>query len=780
MNLEGYPVPFDTHVDLGAFVMRGEHVLILIVVPIVVAVLTAFLRFTVWGKAIRAAASNQDAARLCGIPVTKVSAVAWGIAGGLSAITAVLQAPSQGTFDAAALGPPLLLRTLGAAAFGGFTSIPLALAGGLIIAMAEHITLAIKHQTGPAELVVLLTVIVILYTRGRVISASAFDAGVASEEAAPLRVPKEIASRAFTRWSPRSLVGLLLFAAVLVPVMPFFNTSSHRFQLVITLVMAIAGVALTMLLGWAGQVSLGHFALLGLGAYLTAKLQTHGLSLPVILLLAGAAGALTMTIIGLPALRLQGLTLALTTLGFAVVAPIWLFQQPWLGARGQTAVYIDPPGVANFVTFGSQLSVYYAALGLLALTVVLAMRIRRGLTGRLILAARDNETALATYGFVPATVKLTVLAVSGAIVAMAGVIWACSWRTVSIDLTRPEASLVLLAIPVIGGLGSIPGAVAAAAVVYLPAFFISPHLQGLFGGFGNQIGFQLALAGLGLVVFPLSYPAGLAGVGRDAWQKILNRIALAESRRDNAPDPRPLTVDGVVKRFGGLDVLRGVSIDVQPGEIVGLIGPNGAGKTTLMNVISGNLDADDGVVAVFGRDVTQLAPEFRSHFGLGRVYQEAKLFPGLTVRETLQVALARTRRVGVVSVMLGLPWARRLERQSKEEADAIIDRLGLAAWGDALTADLSTGTRRICELGAQLAAAPAVSAPRRADRGRRAARGRELRPAAPANTRRTRLRHPHHRARHAAADGRVRSRLRHGHRPGARMRNPEEIRITRR
>jgi ABC-type branched-subunit amino acid transport system ATPase component/ABC-type branched-subunit amino acid transport system permease subunit len=709
VNLRGYPVPFDAHVDLGAFVLRGEHILILIVVPLVVAALTAFLRFTVWGKAIRAAASNQDAARLCGIPVSRVSAVAWGIAGAISAITAVLQAPSQGTFDAAALGPPLLLRTLGAAAFGGFTSIPLALVGGLIIALAEHLTLGIKHQTGPAELVVLLTVIGILFTRGRAITASAFDAGVAPEEAAPVRIPSSLATRAFTRWSPRSLTGLLLFGAVLLPVMPFFNTNSHRFQLVITLVMAIAGVALTMLLGWAGQVSLGHYALLGLGAYLMAKLQTHGVSLPVILFLAGAAGALTMTIIGLPALRLRGLSLALTTLGFGVVAPIWLFQQPWLGARGQTAVYIDPPGIAGFVTFGSQLSVYYATLALLSLTVIVALRIRRGLPGRLILAVRDNETALATYGFVPATVKLMILSVSGAIVAMAGVMWACSWRTVSIDLVRPESSLILLAIPVIGGLGSVPGAVAAACLVYLPAFFISPHLEGLFGGFGHQVGFQLALAGLGLVVFPLSYPAGLAGVGRDAWRKILEGVArAAATRATDTPDDRPLVVTDVVKRFGGLDVLAGVSIDVAPGEIVGLIGPNGAGKTTLMNVISGNLDADGGVVSVLGRDVTALAPEFRSHFGLGRVYQEAKLFPGLTVRETLQVALARTQRVGVVAVMLGAPWARHLERRSREQADAVIERLGLGAWADSLTADLSTGTRRICELGAQLAAAPRV------------------------------------------------------------------------
>ena len=125
---------------------------------------------------------------------------------------------------------------------------------------------------------------------------------------------------------------------------------------------------------------------------------------------------------------------------------------------------------------------------------------------------------------------------------------------------------------------------------------------------------------------------------------------------------------GVAKRFGGLVVLNGVDIEVGPGEVVGLIGPNGAGKTTLMNVISGDMPCDAGTVSVFGRDVTGLAPEYRAHLGLGRNYQEAALFPGLTTRQSLQVALSRTQRVGVVSAMLRAPWVRSSERRSRQRA----------------------------------------------------------------------------------------------------------------
>src|SRR5438445_9300249 len=168
----------------------------------------------------------------------------------------------------------------------------------------------------------------------------------------------------------------------------------------------------------------------------------------------------------------------------------------------------------------------------------------------------------------PAAVKLGILAVSGAFVAMAGVLWGMAWRTVSVDLVRPEQSLVLLAIPVIGGLGSLAGAVAGAVAVYMPAFFISPLLGSVFGSFGKQVGFQLALAGVGLVVVPLAYPAGIAGLARNAWQRLLDGIAASVDRRSaTRGDERPLVVSAVAKRFGGLVVLDGVAIDVGPGRL---------------------------------------------------------------------------------------------------------------------------------------------------------------------------------------------------------------------
>jgi ABC-type branched-subunit amino acid transport system ATPase component len=151
-----------------------------------------------------------------------------------------------------------------------------------------------------------------------------------------------------------------------------------------------------------------------------------------------------------------------------------------------------------------------------------------------------------------------------------------------------------------------------------------------------------------------------------------------------------------------------VSIEVGPGEVVGLIGPNGAGKTTLMNIISGDLPGDAGTVCVHGRDVSDLPTYFRAHLGLGRNYQDATLVAGLTTREVIQVALSRTHRVGMLSALLAAPWARWSERRSARQADEILQRFGLQDYADVRTAELSTGTRRICELAAQVASAPKV------------------------------------------------------------------------
>ena len=212
-----------------------------------------------------------------------------------------------------------------------------------------------------------------------------------------------------------------------------------------------------------------------------------------------------------------------------------------------------------------------------------------------------------------------------------------------------------------------------------------------------------------------------AGVGANGTGKPKRRRTKAAIAADEAaaaasrrPAPGPdapvvLSVDGVVKRFGGISAVNYVDLELREGEILGLIGQNGAGKTTLFDCISGFLPIDEGVVRLGGEDITDLAPYKRAALGLGRSFQEARLFPALTTAETL--AVARERHLlskGLIAAALGQPVSQESEADVADTVDFLITLMGLEAFREKLTGELSTGSRRIVELAGLLASDPSV------------------------------------------------------------------------
>ena len=245
-----------------------------------------------------------------------------------------------------------------------------------------------------------------------------------------------------------------------------------------------------------------------------------------LLLVTGVIGAAVSVAIGLPALRVTGLTLAVTTLGLAVVAPDWLYLRHWVGGSTPFTTPVNPTTVLPRVGhIGSQLDLYYVVLVVLLLLVAAATAVRRSAAGRLIIAVRDNERASAAFGIKPATVKLSVLALSGFVAGAAGVLWAVAWQSVTPVQFPADVSIALLAVPVVGGIGSLGGTVAAAVLLYLGTFFVGPHVSGLLGSFGQNIGFLLFFSGIGVIASMVRFPNGIAGVARDGWQAYLNRKA---------------------------------------------------------------------------------------------------------------------------------------------------------------------------------------------------------------------------------------------------------------
>jgi ABC-type branched-subunit amino acid transport system ATPase component len=172
--------------------------------------------------------------------------------------------------------------------------------------------------------------------------------------------------------------------------------------------------------------------------------------------------------------------------------------------------------------------------------------------------------------------------------------------------------------------------------------------------------------------------------------------------------PPLLVADGVTVRFGGIVAVDDVSLSLTAGEVVGLIGPNGAGKTTLLEAISGFTPPAAGSVTLDGHPLDGLAPQARVGQGLARSFQDARLFAGLTVRQVLLLAQQHRTPAGTVRSLLGTPRARRAERERATRAEALMDEYGLARYAGSTVAELSTGTRRICELAAAISLDPRV------------------------------------------------------------------------
>jgi ABC-type branched-subunit amino acid transport system ATPase component len=370
-----------------------------------------------------------------------------------------------------------------------------------------------------------------------------------------------------------------------------------------------------------------------------------------------------------------------------------------------------PPGKLWFLDFPGQRTYYYVVLVVLALVILVLSRFRDSGVGRTIKAVRDNETTAAAYTVPTVRVKLQAFSVAGALAGLGGALLAGAFANIAFteNFFLVNDSLNLVAMVVIGGMGSVSGAVIGAIfVIGIPAIAPNNQLVGLLS------------SSLGLLVVLLYFPRGLNQVTyavRDAilaWADKRVRVKAVTERKAyptairRGAEPAPegagtvLAVSELSVRFGGITAVDGATLDVQSGEIVGLIGANGAGKSTLMNAVGGFVPSS-GSVTLLGEEVSGRSPGHRASLGLGRTFQAATLFPELTVNETLLVALEAKGRAGMLSTALGLPRARRHNRAALAEVSELVDFLGLETYREHYISDLSTGTRRVVELAGLLA-----------------------------------------------------------------------------
>lgn len=489
-----FPVPFTLKAHIDVFVLQPAHFVILIFAPLVAIGLGLFFTLTPYGLAVRAAAENADSARLGGIWVRRASTLAWAIAGVLSAITAILVGPFQANVISQALGPTLLVRALVAALIGGMVNLRVAFLAGVGIGVVEQVVFWNWPNPATVEAVMfglligaLLIRVRSLRTTSRTEEQSSWQFGAATR----LRVATADRVRV-------GRIGMAL-AVVVALILPAVLSNSRSFLATQIFVFGIVGVSLTILTGWAGQLSLGHFGFVAVGAIVTARFG-DALPLPLLLLLAGAIAAVVAILVGLPALRIRGLYLAVTTLGFAVLVRGWLLPHEQFGLPDPASQRVGRPSLLG-IDLTSEQRYYYFALGLLLLVMAGAYNLRRSGVGRSMIAVRDNEVAAAAMGIRVMRTKLTAFAVSGFLAGVGGVAFAYGLFRFDVDTFDPYRSIFVVSMAVIGGMGSITGAVLGAL-----------YLIGLPALLGYSLTVDFLVGGVGLTIFILYLPGGLVSV----------------------------------------------------------------------------------------------------------------------------------------------------------------------------------------------------------------------------------------------------------------------------
>jgi ABC-type branched-subunit amino acid transport system ATPase component/ABC-type branched-subunit amino acid transport system permease subunit len=718
-----FPVPLGSTWQVGGLQIGGPEVSIIVVAPLVVLALSWFLARTDIGKTVKAAASNGDLTRLSGINPKLVSTMVWAIAGLLASLSLILVAGVSGTAGSlTTFGPDTMVRGLAAAVIGGMYSFRRTLVAAVGIGLAGALLgFNFLNTPGLIDLLLLIAVLIAVWFQSREDRESS---GQFSFTPKRRPVPDRLKGLWWMRLLDRSGLLALGLIALLLPVI--MNVPSRIQSWGLILAFAICGTSLTVLTGWSGQVSLAQMAFAGIAALLAASLR-QGMSLDigwghtrliqtsftgepfwVSIIIAVVVTAAVAAVIGIGSLRVRGLLLAVSTFAFGLAAQQYFYNRPILNGHSQ-GTELFPRGQLFGISFNSERSYYYALLVILVVVLALVARLRRSGVGRTMIAVRDNPDSAAAYTVSPTRAKMQAFALAGALAGLGGALFAGALQQVDYaEKFQVTDSLALVSLVVIGGLGATTGPVLGALwIVGLPEFDPGNALVGLL------------TSSLGLLILLLYFPTGLVGVGYRLREAVVDwagrrmpaapttkppavAAALTRSRPVTESDGDVLTTRDIHVRFGGLTAVDRVSIRVAAHEIVGLIGANGAGKSTLMNAIGGYVPSS-GVVELLGADISDLPPEDRARRGLGRTFQTARLFPELTVRETVQVALESRKRTGLLSTALLLPHQTRAERAKRSEAAEILTFLGLGRYADHYVSELSTGTRRIVELAGLLA-----------------------------------------------------------------------------
>jgi ABC-type branched-subunit amino acid transport system ATPase component/ABC-type branched-subunit amino acid transport system permease subunit len=633
-------------------IFDGNDVVAMGAVPVLLVGLGWFFSRSDTGVAVRAAADSNERALLLGIPVRRLSQVTWMLAAALSGIGSILSAPVLGPNLGTPAGAVRLLAPLAAAVVGRMESLPVTVAASLGIGVFTQTVFWNYPRSSTVDVALFFVVLAaLLFQRSRISRVDGSDLGgyVAVREVRP--IPTVLRSLPEIRWAR---IGGWIALALIAIAYPMTLSAPHKILASYIAIYGIIAVSLVVLTGWAGQISLGQFAFVGVGAATTASLLVHARTdFFLALLLSAAAGATAAVLVGIPALRIPGLFLAVTTLSFAV--PVSTYLLSYSHFEILNPIRLNRPVLIERFRLDTPLTFYYLCLGALVVAMLLARNYRRTRAGRAAIAVRDNERGAAAFSIVPVRAKLVAFAFAGALAGVAGSLYAVALRGMPYSGFSPDSSLVVFTMVVIGGIASLPGALLGALYVEGTQYYLHGALQLLATGAGLLVLLMVVPGGLGEVVFGvrdrvLRWVAARRGLSVPSLAETPDLEPHAELTPENrararfSGDGSAISLHNVDASYGHVQVLYEVDVDVDDGEVIALLGTNGAGKSTLLRVLAGLMSPGDGRVVFEGDDITALDPIERVRRGLVMVPGGRGVFGSLTVAENLRMAEWLSRR----------------------------------------------------------------------------------------------------------------------------------------
>jgi branched-chain amino acid transport system permease protein len=475
------------------------------------------------------------------------------------------------------------------------------------------------------------------------------------------------------------------------------NDLYYQNMLIVTFMLAIGASGWNIMGGYAGYISLGNSAFIGLGAYTTGILAVRANISPFLgCLVGGLVCAIGAALLSLITRRTRGMYFVIVT--FGTLQLLGVVATTWSGLTGgsQGLALPLPTWDLSFQNW----PFYYPMLGLLVVTVAVSAWVRRSKLGLGLFAIQDDEDKAAGLGLRTAAYKMIAFVLGGTFVGVAGGLYAYYVAFLNTAAVFDIVTSVLIVLAVLlGGRGTLWGPVLGAFIVAPISNVTSTGLGGADSGAIRLLLFGGLLGGVAIFL-----PRGVLPVVQSGLRRLLargpgrtpanaGRTAVVEPGNGFVERAEPsdvLVARGVRKSFGGLRAVDGVDLNLAGGRITGLIGPNGSGKTTLFNVIDGTVPARDGTITLGGRRLDRAGRPARAHAGLARTYQLPRLFANLTVVENIVVPERR--------FAFGRLWTKRVTATERERAMAVLDDLGLAEYADSSPAELSYGQRKLVEL----------------------------------------------------------------------------------